>query len=270
MILKYSLVGFKVLVNAEDGIEPPFPKQFELDADDICDIKISVVSDGNIDSCYGISCFTPDKDVYKIFVSNQDSRNFLCAVSADYDEFKIICGGYRGKETIAELIMIACYSYMSLRNTLLLHASAVSHNGRAVVFTAPSGTGKTTQAQLWEKYRNAKILNGDKVFLKLDGGVISAWGSPWKGSSPYEINESAPLKAIVVLRQSDGNALRKLSVSEAMELFVPQIFFPNWDAECEQSTLDFLDNLMTNSDICLLNCRPDEQSVDLLCNELFG
>ena len=114
-------------------------------------------------------------------------KNSLISVMTVEDEYWMKYSIYADEnqtEAIQELILVGFYSYMSLRQTLLMHASAVSWNGQGLVFTAPSGTGKTTQAELWARYKGAKILNGDKVFLKQETDAIHAWDRPGKGHPP--------------------------------------------------------------------------------------
>ena len=220
---------------------------------------------------YGIQYLPPNfpGPKQRLFFSQAGRKAAMVAENPDWTKFTIYADENQ-TEAIQELILVGFYSYMSLRQTLLMHASAVSWNGQGLVFTAPSGTGKTTQAELWARYKGAKILNGDKVFLKQEENAIHAWGSPWKGSSPYALNESAPLKAIVVLRQAKKNTIRRLDTLEAMELFVPHVFFPKWDEKCEQAVLDFLDVVMSQTPIYLLCCRPDEEAVELTERTIFG
>lgn len=219
-------------------------------------------------SCYGINYIMIDYCRF-FFTSTVEGNSIMLALDNTYTVFNIYTD-FGHDEAIQELILVGFYSYMSLRRTLLMHASAISYKGQSLVFTAPSGTGKTTQAELWAKYKGAKILNGDKVFLKQEEDAIHAWGSPWKGSSPYALNESAPLKAIIVLRQAKENSIRRLRTLEAMELFVPHVFFPKWDEKCEQAVLDFLDVVMSQTPIYLLSCRPDEEAVELTEGTIFG
>ena len=47
-------------------------------------------------------------------------------------------------------------------DTLLMHGAVIAVGNKAWLFTAPSGTGKSTQAELWERYRNAEQINGDR------------------------------------------------------------------------------------------------------------
>ena len=224
-----------------------------------------------IQEIYGIQCLQCNNFAQnqRLFFSQASRNTAMLAENAEWTKFTIYADENE-TEAIQELILVGFYSYMSLRQTLLMHASAISYKGQSLVFTAPSGTGKTTQAELWAKYKGAKILNGDKVFLKQEEDAIHAWGSPWKGSSPYALNESAPLKAIIVLRQAKENSIRRLTTLEAMELFVPHVFFPKWDEKCEQAVLDFLDVVMSQTPIYLLCCRPDGEAVELTEGTVFG
>ncbi len=217
------------------------------------------------DSCYGLHYMMPEtlRNIRQLFFSRKSPSALLYAEDDDYSDLTLYCGGDLGEEAFMELFMAGFYSRMALHQTMLVHASAVEYEGHAVVFTASSGTGKTTQAELWNQYCGAKILNGDKVFLKQEEDAIHAWGSPWKGSSSYGMNASAPLRAIVVLEQDNRNSIRRLDTMEAMELFVPHIFFPRWDERCELAVMEFLDKVMSEIDIYLLKCRPEQSAVEL-------
>ena len=220
--------------------------------------------------CYGIQYMsTKQAQLIKyLFFCQKDKTQYLYASEEDYSKLHINVNETCSEEIFLELFIVGFYSYMSMKNTLLMHASAVAYEGNGIVFTASSGVGKTTQAELWAKYKNAKILNGDKVFLKREQDSIHAWGSPWKGSSPYALNDSVKLRAIVVLEQAEENSIRKLTVMEAIQHFVPHVFFPCWDERCEQAVLTFLDQVLEETDIYLLRCRPDESAVELLAARL--
>ena len=107
-------------------------------------------------------------------------------------------------------------TFMDLEATLLhfgaviLHASLIRWNNTAIVFSAPSSTGKSTQAELWKQYAGAEILNGDRAALRKKDGVWHGYGLPYAGSSGIYRNEHAPLRAIVALKQERENNIRKL------------------------------------------------------------
>lgn len=235
------------------------------------DPKISVVFeyDHEQKSCYGIGYLSEqNKKIKNVFFSQKDRAQLMYTYDEDYSEHKLMIDDTCTKEVFSELLMVGFYSHASLQSTLLMHASAVAHEGQSIVFTAPSGTGKTTQAELWAKHKGATILNGDKVFLKKEDDGIHAWGSPWKGSSPYAENASAPLRAIVALEQAEENSIRKLEGFEVLEYVVPHVFFPSWDERCEQAVLTFLDQVLGETEVYLLKCRPDEAAVELLASTI--
>lgn len=220
--------------------------------------------------CYGIRYLSGNgKKIKNIFFSQKDNGQMLYSYQDDYSQMRLRLDKNCTKEILSEFLMAGFYSYMSLREALLLHASAVCHNEKAIVFTAASGVGKTTQSELWQKYRNATIINGDKVFLTEESDKIIAWGSPWKGSSPYAENIGAEVAAIVILEQDEENQIRKLSGMEILEKLLPHIFFPNWDAQCESIVLDFLNEVLERTEVYLLSCRPDEEAVALLEKTVF-
>lgn len=171
-----------------------------------------------------------------------------------------------------ELFLTGFYSFATLHNTMMIHASAVKFQEKAVLFTAPSGTGKTTQAELWREFAGAEILNGDRVFIKSTDSEerLYAWGSPWAGSSPYIVNDSAEVAAIVVLEQAPENSLRKMDVAEAMMHLSSNSFLPMWDARCLEGMLGVMDLVLRKVPVYKLACRPDEGAVELVRQELFG
>jgi hypothetical protein len=154
-------------------------------------------------------------------------------------------------------------------DALLLHGSLVELEGEGVVFTGYSGIRKTTQAQLWEKYLNAEIINGDKLFLRVMENRAFAYGIPWKGSSPYCLNRKVPVKGIVVLRQAKENSIKKLDSTACMEYFMPHIFLPHWDPGCISQALDAFAQILSSIPIWLLECRPDEDAVLLTKEHVY-
>lgn len=167
------------------------------------------------------------------------------------------------------LPLAAICSRLSHLGTLFMHASVVDLGGRGIIFAGYSGVGKTTQAQLWQRYRGARIINGDKAFVRYKDGEFFAYGSPWKGSSEYCLNEKTALKGIVVLRQSTENKITQLDCAKAVEFFMPHVFLPHWDTRCLQASLSTLDKLTQDVPMWLLECRPDEAATELTYSKVF-
>lgn len=265
--MRYSVLNQSITIEnkAEQPILFPLSKYAEETEKDTSLVAMKIKKIEN--AGYGIETVERNRrDIYNLFFSEKDHKQVLCALNKEYTEFSLSTRETCSEEVFLELFMAAFYSYISLHHALLMHASCVSYKNQGIVFTASSGVGKTTQAELWAEHKGAKILNGDKVFLKRENDGIHAWGSPWKGSSPYAENDSAPLKAIVVLEQAEENSIQKLEGLDVLEHVVPHVFFPSWDTNCEQAVLTFLDQVLEETEIYLLKCRPDETAVELLAS----
>ncbi len=100
---------------------------------------------------------------------------------------------------------------------MLLHASAVAYDGKAYLFSAPSGTGKSTHTREWVRaLPGAFILNDDKPALRLIDGVVYACGTPFSGSSPLSANVMLPVGGVCVLERGDVNEIAPMSAAEAL------------------------------------------------------
>lgn len=171
-------------------------------------------------------------------------------------------------ESTNRLLLMFFFSYLVTRRTLLIHSSLIDHHGNGIMFLGPSGIGKTTQAELWNQYRGADILNGDMVFVRQWEDGFYGYGSPWHGSSPYYKNAKVKLKAMIALEQAPENSIRRLSGFEVLQGMMDQVFLPHWYPEAMDDCLSTLDALLSEVPIYHLACRPDEDAVRLVEQEL--
>ncbi len=150
----------------------------------------------------------------------------------------------------------------------LLHSSRISYHGKAILFTAPSQTGKTTQARLWREYSGAEIVGNDRTLLRMVGGEIITSGYPVDGSSPVYSSEELPLGAVVVLRQGPENRIQRLSVASSLRFLMEQTALDAWNGTERGSAQLFWLELAGRCPVYLLSCRPDEGAVQCLKNQL--
>lgn len=160
--------------------------------------------------------------------------------------------------------LLGLESFLLQRDGLLLHSSLIQWNGRGLLFTAPSGTGKSTQAELWNRYEGADILNGDRAALMRRDNCWTAWGLPFAGTSGIYRNDSTPVSAIVILRQGVQNKIRSLSLGEAIRYIYPELTVHRWDADFSDRVLTLLIELVSSVPVYYLECLPDESAVCLL------
>ena len=144
-----------------------------------------------------------------------------------------------------------------------MHGSVVKYENEGIIFTASSGVGKSTQAELWRKYEKAEIINGDKAFIRYFNDKVMVYGSPWSGSSNIIKNEKAPLKAIIVLEQGKENKIRELKDLEKIFLFNTHIYYPYWDKKLVNSVMETLNEVLKKVPVYLLSCKPEREAVSI-------
>ena len=147
---------------------------------------------------------------------------------------------------------------------LVLHASLIQDQGCGIVFAGPSGVGKSTQATLWNRYRGAEILNGDRAVLRKTDAGWTAFGSPFAGTSGVYRNECVPLTAIAVLRQASENRVHTLGSAEALRRLYPEFSVHRFDGRFAERAIDLALDLIAQVPVYLLDCLPNEQAVQTL------
>ena len=153
-------------------------------------------------------------------------------------------------------------------NILLFHASYISVNGEAILFTANCGVGKSTQADLWRKYKGAEVINGDKAGVSVEEDGVYAHGLPFCGTSGICKNKSMPLKAIVLLGQAPENTIRQVTGIEAIQSLLGNIYLDYIAPGETQKCVDVLLNLLNTVPVYRLDCTPDERAVETLALQL--
>lgn len=147
---------------------------------------------------------------------------------------------------------------------VILHASYVQWQGRAILFTAPSETGKSTQAELWKAHRDARIINGDRAAVILHNGQLCAAGLPFFGSSQYCENVTSPLAAVVYLRQAPVTTIRRLRAAEAFRRIWEGCCVNPWNREDVGRATSLVEMLLGHVPVYELSCTPDESAVTAL------
>lgn len=139
---------------------------------------------------------------------------------------------------------------------MLLHASAVEKDGEAFLFSAKSGTGKSTHTHLWlEYFENARIINDDKPAIRKIGEDYFAFGTPFSGKTDESVNTGVKLAAIVFLERSKTNIIKKITPAEAIPLIMNQTVRPSTSADSMNIFLNFMDGLLTKVPVYKLYCN---------------
>ena len=147
---------------------------------------------------------------------------------------------------------------------MVIHAAVLNWIGMAFLLCAPSGTGKSTHAHLWQESEQIEIINGDRALCGQEEGVWTAYGQPWCGSSGECLNTSAPIGAVVLLERGEENSVMRLEPFDAFLGLLPRTFAPPWDAALMDAALGHLDSLVASVPVFRLRCRPDVEAVETL------
>ena len=177
----------------------------------------------------------------------------------------------RGEKYFSELnVYQRCANILLTKGVLHLHSSFVLHQGKALLFTGPSGIGKTTQAELWRDYQGSMIVNGDACLMrKIEGGWY-AFGTPVHGTSSYCENKKAPISAIIILKQWEENLLVKADPFSALSSSLSEFYRPRMRKETEEKFWNAIDSLFQEIPFYHLNCRPDKEATEIVKREIFG
>ena len=127
----------------------------------------------------------------------------------------------------------------------MMHGAAVAFDNHSYIFSAKSGTGKTTHVIQWLKHLpKAFIINGDKPIIATDAdaGSVFACGSPWGGKENYYTNAMVPLKSIIFMERAEENQIERISFAEAFPRLLQQVYLPD-DAEKMRKTLRLMQRL---------------------------
>jgi hypothetical protein len=146
-------------------------------------------------------------------------------------------------------------------NTILFHGSVVAVDGQAYLFTAKSGTGKSTHTRLWrEVFGNRAIMvNDDKPFLRVTDHGVLACGSPWNGKHRLGTDIKVPLKAICILERGQENSIVKIEPQDGLHMLLQQSNRPN-DAKMLGTYLEMIDTIAKCVPLFRMRCNMDPKA----------
>lgn len=162
-----------------------------------------------------------------------------------------------------EYIWTGSFFYDALINFrgFVLHSSAVMVDGKAYLFSAPSGTGKSTHTSLWLKHfgNRAQILNDDKPAVRITDDGIRVYGTPWSGKTDLNINTSAELGGICFLERDTNNHIEEISKAEAVVKVLNQTLRPS-EKNQMGLLLDTLDVVIGKTPVYKMGCTISEEA----------
>ena len=157
------------------------------------------------------------------------------------------------------------------KGAIVFHSSAVAVDGKAYLFTAPSGTGKSTHVALWKKLfgERAVVINDDKPIIRLVDGEFYVYGTPWNGKHDLDTNCKAKLKAICKLERGEKNKIEKMQTAKMLPTLLAQTLRPS-EAVSYDKLLDIIGKILTQVELYRLECNVDISSAELSFKVMSG
>lgn len=210
-------------------------------------------------------------ELVKGYITNKKEDYIIIITEEMINKEKSLCNDLVSNSYLGLLAFVRAFaSYASKKNILLMHCVVLLYKNNAYAFLAPSGVGKTTHAKLWLEYvgKDAKILCGDKAFVKIEDEII-VYSSMLNGKEGYGFNGYAPLKGICVIERNEVNDIIKLNSKEALNYIYKQVYIPD-DIDAATTLIKKIISLCFEVPSWLLKCNKDISSAKLSFSQLTG
>lgn len=172
-------------------------------------------------------------------------------------------------ETLAILRKLA--SIIPEKNRFLMHGAAISYKDKGYMFTAVSGTGKSTHISLWKKYLRdtVTVVNGDKPFVAIDEDNVKVYGSPWCGKERWHTNCCVPLEGLCFIAQGKENKIQRMSAKDCLFKLYCQVHIPR-EKEVADNILKLMGELLQRVPLYYMECDMSEEAVKTSFEAMTG
>lgn len=271
---KIGGLGLELISLRKDLENPllPFYTEEYFNADieiNTCEEKRNLAIEQPILLDYGIKWYISSDDENKIVIKlNADDGYeypFILEANQDWKKAWISC-----PKSDQNFLIGGPFGEIIYRNRILfyqgivLHAAAIQWQGKGIVFSAPAGTGKTTQAKLWVKHKGASILNGDRPAIRVEDDKAYVYGTPWSGSSSDFSNQKAPIQAFIMIEQGNENTIRRIEGMEAISMVLPRCFLPFYDENMMKLAMSNIERIVKVTSFYHMKCKPDREAVEMV------
>lgn len=156
-------------------------------------------------------------------------------------------------------------------NAFLFHGSAICMNGEGFLFTAKSGTGKSTHTRIWRRVFGEEVIvvNDDKPLLLVGEDAVMICGTPWDGKHRRSTNIMVPLRGIAILERGEENEIAPVDASTALPLLLQQSYRPSNPAALME-TLKLLEQVMNKVGLYRLKCTISREAAHVAYNGMKG
>ncbi len=208
------------------------------------------------------------------YLCGSEEYDFDASVTADeIDNYmkksKTPCLPYLAEDAL--VLTNISKTVLSSYDGCFFHSSCLEMDGEGYLFTALSGTGKSTHTRNWRRLFGDKVImiNDDKPLIRNIGGTFYVCSTPWMGKSDIGCNRIAPVRAIYVLKRGETNTAVRTSPAKQMRQLMEATLLPT-SRENMIKLLGLFDALFAQAKLIELYCNQDIESAQVAYNAVCG
>lgn len=273
---KYRIADFVFGIHMEEGLEIPANLvQFETEEDQPVQAEYSLHIVDQLPAMEG-ECISRRQDLLVYQKDGLESRrmNFVGMPEA-YGVYQEVSDTRMHaylkteflqmlKEDTVFLSLFVLEKQMLKREAMILHCAVLKVKDKVLLFSGPSGIGKSTHADLWVKHRGARVINGDRTLIQKIDGTWMSRGWPICGSSEICHNEEYPIKAVIFMGQASENRGSRLPYFGAVKELISQITANGWDQKFVEKIWTMVEDFAAEIPVYGYSCNMEEAAVDEL------
>ena len=201
----------------------------------------------------------------------RENRSLMIRMDSLYNHPELyIMDGKQDEYYLRFILKTAFECRFCYEGIVSLHAACVENCECAVAFTGKSGMGKSTRARAWTEGLGFEFISGDRPAVRLEKDGSTACGVPWDGKEQIFRDVERPLKAIMEVRRSPANYIRKLSPDQARQLLMQQSFVPMWDTDAAVMAMANVRALIKKTPVYRVFCGPTQEDAREIYDILFN
>ena len=292
-IYKYTVAGHTFAVclpdefNPDDHLGPYEPFAESGESEPLFTLTLAV-KDSLKETRPGkvLECLNDEAPYFWIFEDEHGKYNFAFSYSKQRPDCVLIpsedfrnstvyvpsaAAGRLAEFALSNAMMLLYTFCTTPHDTLMVHASVISHAGGGYMFLGRSGTGKSTHSRLWlSNIDDTSLLNDDNPVIRMIDGEAYVYGTPWSGKTPCYKNEVLPLKAVVRLSQAPFNRISRFAPLHAFASLMPACSCMRWDSNSVSYLHKTVEKVIAKVPGYHLECLPDADAARVCHDTVTG
>ena len=284
---KYIIAGVKCMFSFyhKDFFDSRL-KEYEKDFDEECEFEMHSIINNDIKEPEGevlieskiAKCILDKEGIYH-YVKYKNADKFIClkmSYTKDYSRVWIEQIDHQHKYlTLCEREYVytnqAFINRVTCLGAVMIHSSCISYKGNAILFSADSGTGKSTHTSLWKELYSddVQFINDDKPIIRIIGDKVYAYGTPWSGKTDLNSNICAPLKGIVILERGEKNTIERVQLSDVISTVFANIIVPSENKEIANIALSSYNKILSKVPLYRLRCNISLEAPKVVKEKVF-